>query len=162
MFKRVLAVGVTAAATLAIAPAAHAAPPVHIADSAEGDVFLFDCGDFDLRDHFTFESHGILFLDANGNATRIVQHVAGTDTFYNSVTGKSVTGTINSGEQVNFVDGFVTQSGSIGRITVPGMGVVFFDVGKYVVTFGEGVTFLAGNHHAFFDEDYQPLCDLLA
>lgn len=47
------------------------------------------------------------------------------------------------------------------RITVPGHGVVFFDVGKYVITFGEGLTFIAGRHHGFFDEDYTALCELL-
>jgi hypothetical protein len=56
----------------------------------------------------------------------------------------------------------VTQNGTLGRITVPGEGAFFFDVGKYIVTFGEGVTFLAGSHHAFFEEDYDRLCELLA
>ena len=92
---------------------------------------------------------------------RIVEHVSGTDTFYNSVTGESVTGTINAGETVNFVDGTVTENGTVGRITVPGLGVVFFDVGKFIIDFDEGLVFLAGRHHAFFEEDYAPLCALL-
>jgi hypothetical protein len=40
--------------------------------------------------------------------------------------------------------------------------VFFFDVGKYVIDFDEGLIFLAGRHHAFFEEDYSKLCDLLA
>jgi len=78
------------------------------------------------------------------------------------VTGKSVTGTINSGEIVDLVKGTVTQNGTVGRITVPGEGAFFFDVGKYIIDFEEGLVFLAGSHHAFFEEDYDRLCELLA
>ena len=146
---------------IASASGAHAGPPLKTEDFVEDDVFLTDCGDFDLRDHFTFDSHGTVFLDEAGNPARIVEQVAGTDTFYNSETGESVTGTINSGEIVDLVNGTVTQNGTVGRITVPGLGVVFFDVGKYIIDFDEGLVFLAGSHHAFFEEDYAPLCELL-
>jgi hypothetical protein len=160
---RILA-GLVAALSMVVAGAssADAGPPLKTEDFVEDDVFLFDCGDFDLRDHFTFESHGKVFLDEAGNPVRVVEQVAGSDTFYNSVTGESVTGTINSGETVDLVNGTVTQNGTIGRITVPGMGVVFFDVGKYIIDFDEGLVFLAGSHHAFFEEDYAPLCELLS
>ena len=102
-----------------------------------------------------------MFFDDEGNLTRIVEHVSGSDTFYNSVTGESVTGTINSGETVDFVNGTVTQNGATGRITVPGEGAFFFDVGKFIIDFEEGLVFLAGSHHAFFEEDYSRLCELL-
>jgi hypothetical protein len=141
---------------------AHAAVPLTVKESDEGDVFLADCGDFDLRDHFTFEIHGKAFLDDAGNPVRIVEHVSGSDTFYNSETNESVTGTINAGETVDLVDGTVTENGTIGRITVPGLGVVFFDVGKFIIDFDDGLVFLAGRHHAFLEEDYAALCSLLS
>lgn len=144
-----------------VAPGADASPPITTEETSAGDDFIADCGDFDLRDSWTFDEHGKEFLDDQGEVTRIVIHVAGSDTFYNSETGESVTGTINSGETVDFVNGQVTQNGVVARITVPGHGVVFFDVGKYVITFGEGLTFIAGRHHGFFDEDYRALCELL-
>lgn len=143
-------------------PAQGANPPVTTSGVETGDAFLADCGAFDLRDSFVFDWNGKLFFDDAGNLTRIVEHVGGSDTFYNSVTGESVTGRINSGETIDFVNGTVTQNGVIGRITVPGEGVFFFDVGKYVIDFDEGLIFLAGRHHAFFEEDYSKLCDLLA
>lgn len=149
------------AVALMVAPGADASPPITTEETSAGDDFIADCGDFDLRDSWTFDEHGKEFLDDQGEVTRIVIHVAGTDTFYNSETGESVTGTINSGETVDFVNGQVTQNGVVARITVPGHGVVFFDVGKYVITFGEGLTFIAGRHHGFFDEDYTALCELL-
>ena len=160
-----IAAGLLAALSMVVtgATAAHAGvPPVTDESFVEDDAFLFDCGDFDLRDRFTFSTRGKVFFDDAGNPVRIVEHVAGSDTFYNSETNESVTGTINSGETVNLVDGTVTQNGSVGRITVPRMGVVFFDVGKYIIDFDEGLIFLAGSHHAFIEEDYAPLCALLA
>jgi hypothetical protein len=160
--RTAIAVVLGLAVVLVISPAASADTPVHISGSDAGDDFLADCGDFDLRDSFTFEFEGTVFSDDDGNVTRVVEHVGGSDTFYNSVTGESVTGTINSGEIVDFVNGTVTQSGTIGRITVPGEGVFFFDVGKYIIDFEEGLVFLAGSHHAFFEEDYDRLCELLA
>ena len=44
-----------------------------------------------------------MFSDDDGNVTRVVEHVGGSDMFYNSVTGESVTGTISSGEKLDFV-----------------------------------------------------------
>jgi len=163
MFTRAAIAAVLGLAVmLVISPAASADLPEHISGTVTDDAFLADCGDFDLRDSFTFEFEGTVFSDADGNVTRVVEHVGGSDTFYNSVTGESVTGTINSGETVDLVNGTVTQNGTIGRITVPGEGAFFFDVGKFIIDFEEGLVFLAGSHHAFFEEDYDRLCELLA
>ena len=165
MFSRTAIAAVLGLAVmLVVSPAAsaNANTPVHISGTETNDLFLADCGAFDLRDRFTVKFNGTVFSDDDGNVTRVVEHVGGSDTFYNSVTGKSVTGTINSGEIVDLVNGTVTQNGTIGRITVPGEGAFFFDVGKYIIDFEEGLVFLAGSHHAFFEEDYDRLCELLA
>ena len=160
MLLRTIVVGVAVALTSATA--VMAGPPVTTSGVETGDAFLADCGAFDLRDSFVFEWNGKLFFDEDGNVTRVVEHVGGSDTFYNSVTGESVTGTINSGETVDLVAGTVTQNGTIGRITVPGEGAFFFDVGKFVLSFEDGLVFLAGKHHGFIEEDYEQLCELLA
>jgi hypothetical protein len=162
MFARTAIAAVLGVAVmLVISSAASADTPVHISGTDSEDLFLADCGTFDLRDEFTVVFNGTVFSDPDGNVTRVVEHVGGSDKFYNSVTGESVTGTINSGEILDFVNGTVTQSGTVGRITVPGEGVFFFDVGKYIIDFEEGLVFLAGSHHAFFEEDYDRLCELL-
>jgi len=147
---------------IAAASGANAGVPLNTTGSVDDDVFVANCGAFDVRDHLRLESRGKIFLDRAGNPARIVQQVSGSDTFYNSVSGKSVTGTINSGEIVNLIDGTVTQSGSVGRITVPGLGVVFFDVGKFIIDFDSGLVFLAGHHHDFFEGNFAPLCALLS
>ncbi len=162
MFARTATAGVLGLAVmLAVSAAASAGPPVTTSGTEADDVFIADCGAFDLRDRFTFEWNGKRFFDDEGNLNRIVEDVGGSDTFYNSVTGKSVTGTINSGETVDFVKGTVTQNGAVGRITVSGEGAFFFDVGKFILDFEDGLVFLAGSHHAFFEEDYARLCELL-
>ena len=163
MLRRTILSLVFGVAALVSASAVMAGtPPVTTSGVTTGDDFLADCGAFDLRDRLVFEVNGKLFFDEDGNLTRIVEHVGGSDTFYNSVTGESVTGTINSGETVDLVNGTVTQNGTVGRITVPGEGAFFFDVGKFVIDFEDGLVFLAGRHHAFFEEDYSRLCELLA
>lgn len=135
--------------------------PVHVTDHAEFDDFLADCGDYELWDRGVFDQVGTEFYDSSGVLVRKVTRVSGSDTFYNATSGESVTGTIAAGEVLDFADGSVTESGTVGRITYPGLGVVFFDVGKFVIDFDEGLVFLAGHLHAFFTEDYDALCDLL-
>ena len=56
MFARTAtAVVLGLAVMLAMSAAASAGPPVTTSSTGAGDVFLADCGDFDLRDSFTFE-----------------------------------------------------------------------------------------------------------
>jgi len=155
-----LAVGLIVA--VMSAPAAEAVPPNTVEGSDSGTAFLTDCGSFELWDEYVLNWHGKALFDRAGNPVRVVEHVWGSDRFYNSVTGASVTGTINAGETLDLVDGKVSESGSTGRITVPGLGVVFFDVGRFVIDFDDGLEFLAGRHHSWFEEDYTALCELLA
>jgi len=163
MLRRTVVGLVFGLAALASASAATSGtPPVTTSGVTTGDEFVADCGAFDLRDRFVFDVNGKLFFDEDGNVIRVVEHVGGSDTFYNSVTGESITGTVNSGETVDLVNGTVTQNGTVGRITVAGQGAFFFDVGKYIIDFGDGLVFLAGRHHAFFEGDFSRLCELLA
>jgi hypothetical protein len=149
------------AAVLVGSPQAGATPPVEEKGSFSGFEKVADCGDFDIWDRFELFWSGKLFFDAEGSPSRIVEHVWGSDTFINSVTGESVTGTINSGEIVDLEAGTANQNGTVGRITVPGEGLVFVDVGRYVVSFDGDITFLKGKHD-FFEEDFSGLCEVLA
>jgi hypothetical protein len=49
---------------------------------------------------------------------------------------------------VDLATGTVTQDGTLGRITAPGEGAFFFNVGKYIIDFEEGIVFLARSRHA--------------
>ena len=163
MLHRILAVGLTlgVAGALLGSPQAGAAPPAEETGSFSGFEKVADCDGFEIWDRYETFWSGKLFFDREGSPSRIVEHVWGSDTFINSVTGESVTGTINSGEIVDLVAGTANQNGVIGRITVPGEGLVFVDVGRYVVTFDGDIEFLKGQH-GFFESDFSRLCEVLA
>jgi hypothetical protein len=123
-------------------------------DSVTDDVFVLDCGTFEVWDQFELNSSGKLFLDEDGNPLRVVQHVWGSDTLYNHDTGKSLYGTINAGEIVDFVDGQAIESGQLFHIVSAGDGAVMVDVGRLIVTFGDGIS-LKGRH-PFFEATPMP------
>ena len=140
-----------------------AGPPAGTSGSDAGDVPIgVDCGEFEVWDEYETHWNGKRFFDADGNFVRFVEHVWGTDRLYNPENGKSVSGTINSGEILDRVDGTVRQNGSIFRITVPGAGAVFIDVGTYIIDLDtDEVVFLAGRHD-YFAGDTDALCAALA
>ena len=86
------------------APAAEAVSPNTIEGSDTGSVCVTDCGSFELWDEYVLNWHGKELFDRAGNLVRVVEHVWGSDRFFNSVTGASVSGTINAGETVNLVN----------------------------------------------------------
>jgi hypothetical protein len=147
---------------LALAVPASAGQPGFDSGSDSGSAFVTDCGDFEIWDDYTTNWSGKVFQDDEGDTTRIVEHIWGSDTFVNTTSGESVSGTINNGEIVDLSEPTVTQNGSNGKITLPGVGLVFIDVGRYVLdieTFE--FTFVKGKH-GFIDENYTRLCQVLA
>jgi hypothetical protein len=144
------------------APTATASGPVMDSGSISGFVFVTDCGDFEIWDDFETFFSAKVFLDAEGSASRVVEHIWGSDTFVNTTTGASVSGTFNNGEIVDLSESSVNQNGTNGLITLPGVGLVFIDVGRYVFNFETSeFTFLSGKH-GFIDEDYTKLCEVLS
>jgi hypothetical protein len=147
-----------------LAAGAWAASPsvVHMSGSFSGDDPIADCGTFEVRDEFTLNFRGIERYDREGNLVQVVEHIFGVDRLYNSVTGKSLKpASFNQGETVDIVEGQVKVSGVIFRITVPGSGAVFLDVGRFIIDFDEGLVFLAGQHQ-FFEGDLDGLCAALS
>lgn len=161
-FRAIAAVlTVSGLAVLGGAAGASAAKPVATSGSDSGNMMVADCGTFEVWDEYELFWSGYVHFDREGNPVRIVQHVWGSDRLYNSVTGKSFSGTINSGEIVDLVEGQAIQSGTIFRIVVPGSGAVFLDVGRYVFDFEDGLVFLKGRHQ-FFEGDFEGLCAALS
>jgi hypothetical protein len=140
---------------------ASSAVPAEVSESESGTTFVTDCGTFDVLDTFQLSASGRLFFDRGGNPIRIVEHVWGSDRLSNSNTGTSLTGTINSGEIVDLVEGKATQNGAVFRIVAPGAGALFVDVGRFVFDFSDGLVFLKGQHQ-FFDSDFEALCTALS
>jgi hypothetical protein len=140
---------------------ASAVPPLPVEGAVSDNVPVADCGTFEVWDELTLSSSGRVHFDRHGNPVRIVQRVTGTDRLYNPENGKSLSGTVQSVEIVDLVDGQVTQNGQTFRIVVPGAGAVLLNIGKFIIDFEEGLVFLAGRQQ-FFEGDLDALCAALS
>lgn len=152
-----------AAILLAFPAQAHAGAPIVIGPAHEEGVEpIADCGSFDVLDEYSIDYVLRVHVDANGDPIRGVEQVQGTDTFVNSVTGKRIPTKFANSVKIDFEAGLGATSGIIYRVTVPGMGAVFLDVGRIVTNqSGDIVAFRAGPHQ-FFDADFSRLCAALA
>src|SRR5215211_9222205 len=133
---------------------ASAVPPEKFSGTDQGNVPIADCGTFQVWDEFTLNFRGTLQFDQDGNPIRAVEHIFGVDRLYNPENGKSLEPeSFNQGATFDIVEGQDRTNGVIFRITVPGSGAVFLDVGRVIFDFDEvRLVFLAGQHQ-FFEGD---------
>jgi hypothetical protein len=151
--------GLIASASL---PTAAADGPVVQTFHDEGVAELWNCGAFKILDQYVLDFTERWFYDRAGTLIRIEEHVSGTDTLVNSLTGKSYTGRFANNVIVDPVTRLGANAGIIYRITVPGAGAIFLDVGRIVTDrFGTIIAFRAGPHQAV-DGDFARLCAALA
>jgi hypothetical protein len=128
---------------------------------AEG---MIDCGTFLVNDRYELTFTLRLFFDSAGNRVKGVEQVSGTDVFINATTGKAISSSFHNNVLIDFSSDppLGANTGVIFKVTVPGAGVVFLDVGRLVTDrSGEIVAFKAGPHQ-FFDGDVAGLCAALA
>jgi hypothetical protein len=130
--------------------------PFHIVDVVE----FADCGAFKVDDHFVLDVSRKLYFDKDGTLIKIIADESGTDTLVNRTTGKSYTGRFHNTGLIDPTTATLAGVGIIVRITVPGSGAVFLDVGRFVRN-STGITFEAGPHQ-LFDGDLAGLCAALA
>ena len=131
------------------------ADPIH----EEGSAVLVDCGGFQVLDVYELNYITRRFFDEEGNLVKIVEQVWGTDTFINSVTGTAYPMDFHNNVVVDFstTPPQGANMGVIYRLTVPGAGAVFLDVGRIVLDRQGNVYFQAGPHQ-FFDGEVEALC----
>jgi hypothetical protein len=132
--------------------------PVHETSTTK----LAKCDGFTIIVESDFEFTLRLFFDEDGNLDRIEETVSGTDTFVNSKTGKAIAAPFHNTAHLNFEAGTGAFAGVIFKVTVPGAGAIFLDVGRLVLDLeSDELTFKAGPHQ-FFDGDLDALCAALA
>jgi hypothetical protein len=126
---------------------------------------IADCGTFQVFDHWVSERSITRFYYDSGVRKRDIRQFSGTDTFINSLSGKSYTTTFHN---ITFVDfdtsgnfAGLTNSGIGFRLTLPGGGAVFVDIGRFEVDTAGNVIWQAGPHH-FLDGDFTGLCAAMA
>jgi hypothetical protein len=88
--RRLLTPTIVGCAILAVAAPASARPPERFTDTESGSEVLAHCDGFDVIDAFTATAHGTIFFDQSGLDVRSIIRVRGTETFTNSITGKTV------------------------------------------------------------------------
>ncbi len=140
--------------------------PVHLGPfHDEGTEVIADCGAFQVLDHYVTERSIIRFLYDTGIRERDIRQFWGTDTYINSVTGKSYTATFHNTTFIDFDTSGkrieLANSGVGFRLTLPGGGVVFLDIGRFEVDAQGNVIWEAGPHH-FLDGDFAGLCAAMA
>jgi hypothetical protein len=151
-----------AAMMAAMASSAAATEPVVEEDHRADTVPIWDCGDFQILDRFVLDGTLRYFYDKEGKLEKIVKVYRSTDTFINSVTGKEIpTTTIHNSVIYDPETDLYAVNGVTFRVTVPGSGAVFLNIGRFVAN--EDLTkvdFQAGPLQ-FFDGDVEGLCNAL-
>jgi hypothetical protein len=128
---------------------------------AEG---IIDCGDFLVDDRYEVTFTLRLYFDKAGNRVKGVEQVSGTDVFINAASGKEIPTKFHNNVLIDYTSDppLGANAGVIFKVTVPGAGAVFLDVGRIVTDrTGEIVAFEA-EPHQFFDGDVAGLCAALA
>jgi len=165
MRTRLTAVALVLAGFAALAPASPAfaaAPVVEGPTHAEGTSEIADCGSFTILDQFSTDFTLRLFFDRDGTLVRLEEQVSGTDTFVNSETGEAIPTSFHNAVHIDPDAGLGANTGVVFRVTLPGSGAVFLDVGRIVTNqAGTIVAFEAGPHQ-FFGGDFAGLCEALA
>jgi hypothetical protein len=115
--------------------------PIH----EEGTDRFAKCKGFTILDEYVLDYTLRQFLDQDGNLVKMEETVSGTDTFINSKTGKVIAAPFHNNVLIDPQTRFGANAGVIFRVTVPGAGAVFLDVGRLVTNqAGTEITFEAG------------------
>jgi len=143
------------------APAGASAPQIESFDVVTDHEPIARCGDFKIIADGVGSTRITTYFDSAGRPTRVVLHGRYEGLLTNSVTGYSITDAPSVANiTVDLIQQTQTNVGAFFTITIPGKGVVFFDVGRLVFA-GEGApVFLAGQHHPP-EESIGILCDAL-
>src|SRR5215212_8150700 len=132
--------------------------PIH----EEGRERFAKCKGFTILDDYVLDYTLRQFFDQDGNLVKMEETVSGTDTFINSETGKAIAAPYHNNVLIDPEADLGASAGIIFKVTVPGAGAVFLDVGRIVTNqAGDIITFEAGPHQ-FFEGDFAALCAALA
>jgi hypothetical protein len=162
--KRHILLSMIVAAMMAamMASSAAASKPVVEEYHDANTIPIWNCGDFQILDQYVLDGTLRYFYDKEGKLEKIVKVFSGTDTFINSKTGKEIpTTTIHNSVMYDPETDLYAVNGVTFRVTVPGSGAVFLNIGRFVANEDlTNVTFEAGPLQ-FFDGDVEGLCNAL-
>ena len=162
---RAFFVGIIAVLAFGSVSTALAVPPVKGNFGPDDVVGLFvaNCGDFAALLDFTEQGHFILHFDQDGNLVRVNQHFEfPNDVYYNSESPEiSFTGNAVQNTNVDLVDNNIAIAGLQFKLTVPGQGVVFHEVGRLFIDLNTGDVLMQAGPADFSDGNTAALCAAL-
>ena len=134
-------------AALLVAASAGAAPPDHFTDSGSytGDA---SCGSFTNFWSGSFTVSGKTMFDKNGNPVKDVVHESGSELNWRSGNNDSYTVYFDYNIIYDYATDTTSLNGKVITVTYPGLGVLFHDVGNFVVVGGDVVA-VHGPHDTF-------------
>lgn len=167
MKKLIVILTVIVALAVLVVPASAIAPVQYMYTISWDGAYVTSCDGFDvLVDGIAYVDGKAYFEQGNPEPVQLIEHwTVPSDTYYNSVTGKSVTwgaGVLNVFGDL--VTGEWKSAGLQYRVVVPGEGVILLDVGLIKFYEFPYAYFMAGTHPVLLadQEGMQELCDYLA
>ncbi len=138
---------------------AGAAPPLVEIFTDEGSfAFAGSCPNgVILKETFTQDVRVTTFFDKAGNPVRVQTKVNFVGVVTNPETGESVRDAAHHTIFLDLIDGTETVVGLVFSVTVPGVGVVFHDVGRVVFDAEGTPIFEAGPHDVLNTEGDHPV-----
>ena len=158
----------TAASVVALfASSAVAVPPINDPfEYYDTGFYIGDCGDFDVLSDSLIAGYWRYRYDKDGNPTFIRLHLQVTESVYYRSDNPSISLSGGPGEVQNDLVDFRKDryffTGIPFKVTVPGYGVIFREVGRVILdleTFE--VIFQSGGPHDFTNQNLAALCNAL-
>jgi len=155
-------VGGVLVAVLAFTPSTQAAVPVHFELTFSG-VFTYDCGSVTLMEPWTSALRVTLFSDADGDRVRALRHLTFRGILTNPLTGMTADDGADTSQEIDLTTGTpgeTVERGVLARVTAPGYGLVWHDVGRvvYTVPFDPATIVFEAGPHEFVHYDVSELC----
>ena len=162
---RAFLVGIIAVIAFGSVSTALAAKPLKV-NFGPDDILGFlvaDCGDFNVLLDFTVQGHFIVHFDKDDNPVRVNEHFEfPNDVYYNSESPEiSFTGNAVQNTNVDLVDNNIAIAGLQFKLTVPGQGVVFHEVGRLFIDLNTGDVLMQAGPADFSDGNTAALCAAL-
>ncbi len=162
---RAFLVGIIAIIAFGSVSTALAVPPLKEKFGPFDDVgfFVTDCGDFNVLLDFTIQGHFIVFFDKDGNPVKVSEHFEfPNDVYYNSESPEvSFTGNGVQNLHFDYVDNNLAIAGLQFKLTIPGQGVIFHEVGRLFIDLVTGDVLMQAGPADFSDGNTAALCAAL-
>lgn len=158
-------VGVSAIIALGAGSNAAAVPPLkgNFGPTDFIGFFIADCGSFDVLLDYTEQGHFIVHFDNEGNPIRENVHFNfPNDVYYNSENPEiRLSGNAAQNFKFDYIDNTLAIAGLQLKLTVPGYGVVFHEVGRLIIDLITGETVFQAGPNDASDGDIAALCEAL-